>query len=164
MKTMPVLALTIMTALNALAAPEWQGLDDSEWRSGPKLTPEMLKGKVVLVDKWAMFCPPCRAAMPHLEELWEKYRDKPFVFISSHCHGDQRDAIAKLVEQHNLTFSIYNKAGLVGEPSFNAIPFFYLVNPKGEVVYQGLGFSLKTTKELEDAVAAEIAKITAPDM
>lgn len=152
----------VLAALSSCFASEWRGLDDASWRSGPRLTPEMLKGKVVLVDKWGVFCPPCRVALPHLEELWQKFRSKPFVLLSSHCVGDNREGIAKLVKENSLTFSVYQNAKFAKEPEVKAIPFFYVVNPEGEIVYKGMGFAPARAKELESVVAAEIAKLSKP--
>ena len=152
----------VLAALSSCFAAEWRGLDDASWRSGPKLTPEMLKGKVVLVDKWGVFCPPCRVALPHLEELWQKFRSQPFVLLSSHCAGDNREGSERLVKENSLTFSVYQNARFAKEPEFNAIPFFYVVNPEGEVVYDGMGFAPARAKELEAVVAAEIAKLPKP--
>src|SRR5271154_7133901 len=41
-----------------------------------------LKGKVVVVDVWATWCPPCRAMIPHEKELVKRLKDKPFVLVS----------------------------------------------------------------------------------
>ena len=153
----------LLAALPACAAVEWRGIDKDNWCSGPMLTPEKLKGKVVLVDRWGVRCPPCRRSLPHIEALWKKFRRKPFVIIGSHCQGDERERIAELVKENGLTYSIYLNASLANEPSFSGIPFYYLVNPQGKVVYQGLGFSDSKAKELEDAVAAALAKIASID-
>jgi thiol-disulfide isomerase/thioredoxin len=47
-----------------------------------------LRGKVVVLDFWATWCPPCRAMIPHERELVEKFRDKPFAFISISADED----------------------------------------------------------------------------
>ncbi len=59
-----------------------------------------LKGKVVLIDFWASWCGPCRAANPHVVEVWKKYKDKGFTVFSVSLDGaDERsmqgDALAK---------------------------------------------------------------------
>ena len=156
-----VLSATLFATLSSAA--EWRGLDESAWCSGPKLTPEKLRGKVVLVDKWGVYCPPCRRSLPHIESLWKKFRSKPFVIIGSHCQGEEREKIAALVSENKLTYSIYLNAKLVGEPYFQGIPAYYIVDPKGDIVYQGIGFSPAKAKELEDAVASALAKMPSAD-
>ena len=156
------MVVALLVAFSACAV-EWRGLEKDKWCSGPMLTPEKLKGKVVLVDRWGVRCPPCCRSLPHIESLWKKFRRKPFVIIGSHCQGDERDRIAELVKENGLTYSIYLNASLADEPSFRGIPFYYVVNPRGEVVYQGLGFSDSKAKELEDAVAAALAKMPSVD-
>ena len=153
----------LFAAFPACAAVEWRGIEKDNWCSGPMLTPEKLKGKVVLVDRWGVRCPPCRRSLPHIEALWKKFRRKPFVIIGSHCQGNERERIAELVKENGLTYSIYLNASFADEPSFSGIPFYYLVTPQGKVVYQGLGFSDSKAKELEDAVAAALAKIPSID-
>lgn len=50
--------------------------------AGSNLDAESLKGKVVVLEFWATWCGPCILAMPHLNELAEKFRDKPVVFVA----------------------------------------------------------------------------------
>jgi thiol-disulfide isomerase/thioredoxin len=56
-------------------------LDVEAWVNGSPLTAEDLKGKVVLLDFWAVWCGPCIATFPHLREWNEKYADKGLVTI-----------------------------------------------------------------------------------
>src|SRR5262249_439512 len=59
-----------------LPAVESQDLD------GKKVKLSDYKGKVVVVDVWATWCPPCRAMIPHERELVKRLKDKPFVLVS----------------------------------------------------------------------------------
>lgn len=163
MRTAIATLATILAFSAASASVEWRNIGEDSWRSGPKLSPEKLKGKVVLVDKWGVFCPPCRASLPHIEALWKKFRSKPFIVIGAHCQGDQRDKIDDLVKANNLTYSVYQNAGVANEPSFGGIPFFYIVAPDGSIAYQGAGFGPSKAQELEDAIKAALGKISAPD-
>jgi len=158
-----VLMLTIMAFATMSSAADWYGLSDDAWCSGPKLTPAKLKGKVVLVDKWGVFCPPCRASLPHIEALWKKFRTKPFVIIGSHCQGNEREKIAALVEENKLTYSVYVGVRFDAEPVFRGIPAYYIVDPRGNVVYQNVGFSPAKTKELEDAIAKALSAVPSVD-
>ncbi|GGA97982.1 TlpA family protein disulfide reductase [Mucilaginibacter rubeus] len=49
---------------------------------GKSIKLSSVKGKVVLVDFWASWCMPCRAAIPHLKELYKQYRAKGFEIVS----------------------------------------------------------------------------------
>ncbi len=56
-------------------------LEVEAWVNGTPLKDEDLKGKVVLLDFWAMWCGPCIATFPHLREWNEQYADKGLVII-----------------------------------------------------------------------------------
>ncbi len=55
-----------------------------------------LRGKVVLINYWGTWCPPCQVEFPHMVELWDKYRGKPdFLFLSvSSTFADREDVAA----------------------------------------------------------------------
>jgi thiol-disulfide isomerase/thioredoxin len=59
-------------------APE---LNIEEWTNGSPLSADDLKGKVVLLDFWAIWCGPCIATFPHLREWQEKYSEKGLVIV-----------------------------------------------------------------------------------
>lgn len=61
------------------------------WLNGPGPTPEDLKGKVIVVDAWAFWCGPCRAAAPELIKLHNLYRDRGVVFLGLTVEGADRD-------------------------------------------------------------------------
>lgn len=128
----------VAISASTLCAETWRGLSDGNYYSGPKLTEADLAGKVVLVDAWGVNCPPCRALLPTMEQLWQSYKSKPFVLVGSHCQGRQPERVAELVKANKLTYPIYEGFGIAeGEPSFNGIPFLYVVNHRGKVVYSG---------------------------
>lgn len=132
-----ILSLVMFAALAANAGL-WKGLDEKNWYSGPKLTEESLAGKVVIVDKWGVHCPPCRALLPKMQQVWDSFKNKNLVLIGSHCQGRKEAEVAALVKQNKLTFPIYDWAGLAeGEPQARGIPFLYVVNHRGKVVYSG---------------------------
>lgn len=127
----------VLLSVLAVSASKWQGLTDENWYSGPKLTEESLVGKVVLVDKWGVNCPPCRALLPAMQKDWNTFKNKNFVLLASHCQGRMAAEVEALVKEHKLSFSIYDNAGINREPPCNGIPFLYVVNHRGKVVYSG---------------------------
>ncbi|CAN5921077.1 hypothetical protein BH11GEM2_BH11GEM2_14840 [soil metagenome] len=76
----------------------------TEWINSTALTPELLRGKVVLVDFWTFECYNCLNALPHVKELYAKYKDRGFVVVGVHTPefarervpGNVRREVAKL--------------------------------------------------------------------
>lgn len=134
-----VFAAVLLSAVSLQAAVQWRNVDQAHYLAGRKASEGYLKGKVVLVDRWGLGCPPCRRMLPRLEEIWRGFRTKPFVVLGGHCKGwGDVEGIRNLVKDLGLTYSIYEDAGLaVGEPAFNSIPFLYVVDATGRVVYRG---------------------------
>ena len=129
--------------LTAAYAVEWRNIGESEYIAGAQISSaEKLKNRVVLVDVWGVNCPPCRALLPKLQELWANFglpADKPFIVLGSHRQGRDDERVKALVKKAGVTYPVYQGAGLVeGEPSSGgAIPFLYVLNHRGKVVYRG---------------------------
>ena len=140
MKThyLPLSLLAALVATTALAV-DWRNLDEEHHLGGRKTSKGYLRGKVVLVDRWGVNCPPCRQMLPRVEEIWQSFKTKPFVVLGGHCAGwGDAAGVKALVKEHGLTYPIYEDAGLAAlEPRFNAIPFLYVVDETGKVVYKG---------------------------
>lgn len=157
MKKLTIAGLVAGLLLAAQGAG-WKGLSEANYYAGPKITEADLAGKVVLVDCWGVNCPPCRALLPRMEELWKSFKSKPFVLLGSHRQGHQPEKVAELVKANKLTYPQYNGAGIAeGEPSFRGIPFLYVVNARGKVVYSG-----HDERAATQAVVEAITEIGAP--
>ena len=141
-----------------LNAGIWANLDDDHHYSGPKLTEKDLEGKVVLVDCWGVKCPPCRALLPRMQEIWTHFDHKKFVLVGSHCQGKQPEAVKELVDANKLTYPIYECFGLAeGTPEFRAIPFLYIVNHRGRITYSG-----HDEREATEALVTAIGDVGMP--
>ena len=134
-----ILAATVFASVLSLKADMWRGLTDGNHYSGPKLTEEDLAGKVVMIDEWGVNCGPCKQLLPQMQKYWTAFKSKEFVLIGSHRQGRAPEAVAALVKANGLTYPIYDNVGLAGgEPSNGGgIPFIYVVNHRGRVVYAG---------------------------
>ena len=139
MKASTILFAALVCAMSLPAAVGWRNVDQDHYLAGRKASEGYLQGKVVLVDRWGLGCPPCRKLLPRVEEIWSSFRTKPFVVLGGHCKGwGDAAGVKKLAKELGLTYSVYEDAGLAeGEPSFNAIPFLYVVDETGKVLYMG---------------------------
>lgn len=126
----------------ALSVTNWQNTD------GKELTLAELKGKVVVIDFWGVWCGPCRAAMPHLKQLYEKYNDKGLVVIGIHTKG-QGEKMADYVKEADLTWPIALDAEGKTVKAFavDSYPDYYLIDRKGNLRVADLA-----NKDLDRAV------------
>ena len=97
-----------------------------------------LQGKVVLIDFWASWCAPCRAANPYVQKLYKKYKDQGFeVFAVS--LDVKKDAWLKAIKKDKLTYTqVIDNAGWnskVAERFYvDALPTNFLLDKNGKIV------------------------------
>jgi peroxiredoxin len=98
------------------------------------------RGKVVLINFWATWCPPCREEMPAMERLWQQHRDRGFLLIAVSLDAD-RSQVKPFATAHRLTFPIgldssLEVANLYG---IRALPASFIVDRHGQVAALALG-------------------------
>lgn len=115
-------------------APAIAGKD----QNGNDVSLEGLKGKVVLLDFWATWCGPCRASLPHVKELWEKYNDKGMQVLAVSL---DRDGKAWQEYIANSGMGMENYANIFDEGGVNAdgyaiqyIPSKFIIDRDGKIV------------------------------
>src|SRR5512135_1027090 len=57
------------------------------------------KGKAYIVEFWATWCPPCRASIPHLNEIYKRFKDKGLIVIGQDCSEPNDSAVAPFVKK-----------------------------------------------------------------
>lgn len=120
----------------------------SKWINGEGVE-KFKEGKVYVIDFWATWCGPCRAAMPHLADLQEKYKDKGVVVIGMNVWENNPDAVEPFVkrmgEDMNFLVAMDVAEGRKGETAKawmeaagqNGIPCTFVVDKKGHVAWIG---------------------------
>lgn len=95
------------------------------------------QGKVVFINFWATWCPPCIAEMPSIQALYDDYKDKVvFIFSTS----DDFETIQTFKEKRNFTFEVYRPSrNIPSELETSSIPRTFIINKKGEIVVDKSG-------------------------
>jgi len=97
------------------------------------------KNKVVLVNFWATWCPPCIAEMPSIQKLYNDYKGKiEFVFVSN----ESPEIIQRFLKKNKYNFNTYNPISTPPE-LFNvtSIPRTFLIDKTGHIVIDKTGAS-----------------------
>ena len=101
-----------------------------------------LKGKVVFINFWASWCPPCRAEMPSIAALYQKLQtDERFVFLLMNEDEDPQKAMDYL-EKNHFDLPIYKRAGEVPNAIFSGtLPTTIVINKEGKIVLKKEGMA-----------------------
>ncbi|MBP6208468.1 MAG: TlpA family protein disulfide reductase [Anaerolineales bacterium] len=101
---------------------------------------EDFRGKVVLVNNWATWCPPCKAEMPTLEQYYETHESEGFTIVAIEA-GDGKDQVSQFVNSLKLKFPIWldpNGDALQAFKNGN-LPNSYVIDRAGTVRYAWTG-------------------------
>ena len=106
---------------------------------GPK--PE-LAGKPLLLEFWATWCPPCRKSIPHLNEIYAKFKDRGLQVVG--VTDEPNALIRKFQKQIPMDYPVATDTGgrLGQKMGIRGIPHAFLVNKEGVIVWQGHPMSM----------------------
>lgn len=120
-------------ALEGKAPPP---LEVEQWLNtdGKVLKLADLKGKVIVLDFWGTWCPPCRAAMPHLKELYDKHKKDGLVIIGVHTTNGA-DKMTDYVKKEELPWPICADVNRQTVKAFlvDSYPDYYLIDRQGNL-------------------------------
>ncbi len=132
-------------------APDFEllGIDDETYRLRD------YRGKVVVVNFWATWCPPCRKEMPSMQRAWERWRKEGIVLLAINV-GESGDEAFAFAAERDLTFPVLldpsgrevRRWGAIGLPST------FVVDPEGRVVYRATGAREWDSEEIFERLRA----------
>ena len=104
-----------------------------------------LKGKVVLVNFWATWCPPCRKEMPDLNTLYQRFKDQGFVILA--ISDEEADKVKPFIAERNISYPILLDPGRKVNELFQVqgIPKSFVYDREGKLVAQSI--DLRTQRQ-----------------
>jgi peroxiredoxin len=108
---------------------------------GPPVRLSDHRGKVVLLNFWATWCPPCRAEMPSMEKLYQGYRDRGLTILAISSEVSGRTVVEPFVRERGLTFPILlNPEGDVfAQYGVRGLPTSFVLDRQGRIVSAEIG-------------------------
>jgi thiol-disulfide isomerase/thioredoxin len=115
---------------------------------GNVLSTSDLKGKVVFINFWATWCPPCRAEMPALNDLYNKlHADDRFIFLFMNEDNDHQKA-ASYLKTNGFAMPLLSSSGSVPSEIYSgSLPTTVVLNKDGQIVYKHEGIAKYNTTE-----------------
>ncbi len=136
------------TTISDNAVPDFTVTD----LNGNKVNLYSLAGKVVVVDFWATWCRPCVAEIPHLNDLYNKYKDKNVVFVGLAL--DQKPKVEAFMKKTKMDYPVWIGTQQVAEQyKVQGIPTTYVLNKDMSVYFKQVGYAPGIEKEFDKKLA-----------
>ena len=107
---------------------------------GTTISLQDLRGKPVVINFWASWCPPCRIEAPLIERTWRAYKDRGLIFLGVNIQDRKQDAL-NYIREFAITYP--NGPDPTGEISIDygvsGLPVTFFVSRDGEVVRRWVG-------------------------
>lgn len=145
-----------------LAQMSWTKFDTRTNADGETQKIEDLKGKVVVLDFWATYCPPCLEEIPHLNELQTKYKANGLEIIGLHVGGEEdRPKVPRFAKKLKINYALATPESALEQLIFaneNSIPQTLVLDRKGKLLERFVGYDLRVKNNLDKAIEKALAK------
>tara|TARA_R110000868_G_scaffold296012_1_gene556255 strand:- start:2006 stop:2629 length:624 start_codon:yes stop_codon:yes gene_type:complete len=116
-----------------------------------------LRGKVVFINFWASWCPPCRAEFPSIETLYSKFKNNPDIFFLPLNEDSELSLGKEYLDKERYSLPIYKTSGNIpGEIFSGALPTTVVLDKNGKVRFHHTGFanyaSGQFVKQIEELI------------
>lgn len=141
---------------------------------GKRISLAALKGKVVVLDFWATWCEPCINSLPGMQQVVDHYKNDSsvaFLFVNTgekSSPGQRYKQVYEFISNNKYTFKILldqiktddsTKYRVLNDYKVNAIPTQFVIDPKGHIRFEKLGFSGSTPAEIREvSMMVEMAR------
>lgn len=130
-------------------APGWE----LKTPGGGSVALKDLRGSVVVMEFWSTTRGPCEVAMPGLQKLYKKFKDRPVRVFAVNCWESQSADPAAYLKSKDYTFELLLKGDKVAELYWvGALPTYYVIGPDGKILYASGGFLPDKEKEIGNVI------------
>lgn len=121
------------------------------YADGKAVNMEDLKGKVVFMNFWATWCPPCIAEMPSIQKLYDKVKDDKDIMILTVEVEGKRDKVAKFMERKKLSLPVVYPNSSIPTEFFNgSLPTTVILDKKGNIAHTTMGMADYSGQDIVD--------------
>ena len=122
-----------------------------------KVNLEDLKGRVVYVDFWATWCPPCRRSFPWMEEMHTRYHEDGLTIVAISVDA-KYELAEKFIQELNPSFISAHDPGKKTAKLYKlrAMPSSYLIDRNGNIISTHLGFRTSRSHKVEAEIKAAL--------
>ncbi len=124
-----------------------------------------LRGKVVLMDFWGTWCPPCRESVPILRDLTKKYSGKPFQLVGVSSDDDE-DVWKTFIQAQHMDWPDYIDLSdeVLQAFKIESFPTFIVIDKDGVIRFRQSGLSEYTSGDLADAINKALKRDSDPKL
>ena len=108
---------------------------------GQQVSLSQYRGKIVILNFWATWCPPCREEMPSMEALYQKFKERGFVMLAVNVDENGESAVKKFLQKTPYTFPILLDSDNVAQNLYGVFRFpeSFIIDREGIVVEKIIG-------------------------
>jgi thiol-disulfide isomerase/thioredoxin len=119
---------------------------------GAPITLSQYRGKVVLIDFWATWCPPCRRSIPILKSLYETYKDRNFIILGISL-DESLEELQKFVKENEINYPVLiGTQEVAGQFKISAVPTIIILDKHGKIQYREVGFGTESLQLIENKI------------
>ena len=98
------------------------------------------RGRVVVVNFWATWCPPCREEMPAMERAWQQLRTQDVAMLAINV-GEDEDTIFEFTANYPVEFPLLldTTSAVISAWPVRGLPTTFVIDPAGRLVYRAIG-------------------------
>jgi cytochrome c biogenesis protein CcmG/thiol:disulfide interchange protein DsbE len=110
-------------------------------KDGKVFSAESMKGKIIVLNFWATWCPPCRAEIPAFKSVYEKYKGKGVEIVGVSLDHKGWDVIRPFLDQHKINYPVVLGGADIAKAYGNvrSIPTTFIIDRKGKVIDSHVG-------------------------